>query len=155
VTLRNVAIAEEPGLRPFYRIRDDVPDLPDWVPQLASFDLDTIMLHRWEVKGLEDLVISEDVECVTLEQLLDGVGHIDLLQIDVEGYDAEIVRMFDFERRRPSIVRFEHVHLSSDVHDAAIERLLAYGYGVALETFDTIAYNRADLELEIVAKSSE
>jgi FkbM family methyltransferase len=151
VTLRNVAIAEEAGQRPFYRIRDDVPGLPDWVPQLASFDLDTIMLHRWSFEGLEDLVVQEDVECVTLEALLAGVEHVDLLQIDVEGYDAEIVRMFDFDRRLPSIVRFEHVHLSTKDHEATIERLRGYGYRIALETFDTVAYSGRDYELGIGA----
>src|SRR5712691_3254353 len=36
--LRNVAISEAPKMRTLYAIRDGVPGLPQWAPQLASFD---------------------------------------------------------------------------------------------------------------------
>ena len=41
-----------------------------------------------------------------------GVSRVDLLQIDTEGYDFEIIRMFDHAGVRPAVVRFEHLYLS-------------------------------------------
>lgn len=40
------------------------------------------------------------------------IHRVDLLQIDVEGFDCEILRLFDFKAYRPVIVRFEHINLS-------------------------------------------
>lgn len=41
-----------------------------------------------------------------MSELLAGVDRVDVLQVDVEGYDAEAIRMFPFGRYLPSIVRF-------------------------------------------------
>ena len=37
LSFRQVAVAKARGSKPFYRIRDDVPGLPSWAPELASF----------------------------------------------------------------------------------------------------------------------
>ena len=39
------------------------------------------------------------------------VKKIDLLQIDVEGYDYELLKSFNFERIKPQLIRYEHRHL--------------------------------------------
>lgn len=89
---------------------------------------------------------KEIVPCVTLEALLQahGVGEIDLLQIDTEGYDAEIIRMIDFERRRPAIIRFEHGMpdgiMTQAEFKACVALLMDHGYVVATEYFDAVAY---------------
>lgn len=89
---------------------------------------------------------KEVVSCVTLEELLQGhhVGEIDLLQIDTEGYDAEILRMIDFNRRRPAIIRFEHgmpngIMTHAEL-TACVALLMDHGYVVATEYFDAVAY---------------
>jgi FkbM family methyltransferase len=143
VELRNVALADRGGRRMLYHVPEDAPGVPAWVGQLASFDRATIVAHRHLVPNIDDLIEATAVECVTFEELLDGVERVDLLQIDAEGYDAELVRMFDFERWRPSIVNFESAHLSHDDHDAAMRRLVAHGYGLSQTGFDTIAYAAA------------
>jgi len=136
LSLRNVAIAERDEVRPFYRVADG-PNLPDWAVQLASFDRATILRHG---SNLRDKLVCEDVECLSFESLLAGVDHVDLLQIDAEGYDANLIRLFDFNRWRPSIVQFEHKHLSLADHDAAIRHLVKHGYRVAAGRLDTVAY---------------
>jgi len=65
---------------------------------------------------------------------------LDLLLIDTEGYDLELLELFDFERFRPDIVRFEHVHLSRADWDEAVELLARRGYRVLREEYDTTAY---------------
>ncbi len=138
---RNVAISEQAGTKTLYRIRDDADGVPDWAPGLASFDRETILAHRLEIPDVERLIETEEVECVTLAQLLgDAPEPIDLLIVDVEGYDAEIIRMLDLERFRPGIVHFEHKHLNRRQWEASVEKLLAYGYRVGAGISDTLAY---------------
>jgi FkbM family methyltransferase len=142
LTLRNVAISEKRETRTLYTIREDVPGLPEWAPQVASFDRAVVDGHGLRGPGGEHIVEPYEVECLPLSDLLRGVDRIDLLQIDVEGYDAEIVRMFDFDTYRPRIVRFENRHLARPDHDGAVRRLLDHGYFVALTGPDTIAWHQ-------------
>lgn len=139
LALRQVAIGERDEIRPFYGIASG-PGIPEWTAQLGSFD--PAVPLSWE--GLGDNgrehLISEKVRCMTFESLLSDVDHVDLLQIDVEGYDARLIQLFDFDRWEPSIVQFEHRHLSLADHDAAIRRLVGHGYRVAVGRFDTAAY---------------
>lgn len=139
--LRNVAITDRREQRALYTIRD-APGLPEWASQTASFDRAQVEKHRLAGIDGEDLIETEMVECITLTDLLVDVTHIDLLQVDVEGYDAEIIRMFDFARYRPRVVRFEHAHLRAADHDAAVTRLIEHGYEVAVTLYDTLAWLR-------------
>jgi FkbM family methyltransferase len=136
VELRNVAVGDRDGQRRFYRLREG---MPPWTQQLASFDEANILKHDALVPNLRDNIVSEMIDCVTFETLLTGRDRVDLLQVDAEGYDATLIGLFDFEHWRPSIVQFEHHHLSRSDHDAAIRRLLDRGYRVALSAGDTIA----------------
>lgn len=142
LSLRNVAVADRREKRQLYRIRDDVPGLPEWAPQTASFDRATILRHSEDIPGIEALLETEEVDCVMLDEILAEApdGRIDLLQIDVEGFDHEIIRMLDFERFAPSIIRFEHKHLHAEDYEAALRRLIDNGYRIAFEGPDTLAY---------------
>jgi FkbM family methyltransferase len=139
---RNVAIGERREMKVLYKVKEDVPGLPAWAPQTASFDRATVLSHRALIPGLDDLIETEEVECITLEDLLGDIPaqQVDLLQIDVEGYDHEIVRMLDFARFAPSIIRFEHKHLRPEDYDVTVRRLVEHGYRVAEEGPDVLAY---------------
>lgn len=135
--LRNVAVAEATTTRELWAVREDaMAGLPAWAPQAASFDR-----SKLEGYGFRGRLESYPVECVPFSVLLYGVDHIDLLQIDVEGFDAEVVRLFDFDAYAPRIVRFESKHLSRADHNSAVARLLDYGYRVAIAGEDTIGWH--------------
>lgn len=154
---RQVAVGDRRETRTLYTVADGPGVDPHVAGMLASFDqptllshrqyLQTLLPHRESVPEIDALVRREEVECVPLNDLLvtAPTDHIDLLQIDVEGYDHELVRALDIERFAPSIVRFEHRHLTSDQHQSSIDRLIAHGYRVCLEKMDTLAYRPADL----------
>jgi FkbM family methyltransferase len=137
--LRRVAISDAAGKRTLYVVRNGVAGLPSWAPQVASFDRAHLVAHGMVDHDGAGVIEALEVDCLTFSDILAGVEHVDLLQVDAEGYDAEIVRMFDFARYRPSIVRFESKHLDKDAHDAAVGRLLTHGYSIALTADDTIA----------------
>jgi FkbM family methyltransferase len=139
--LRQVAVSDRRETRTLYTVADE-PGVPHWAGLLASFDRETLLSHREFLPGLDELVRAEEVDCVPLNDLLAEAPteHIDLLQIDVEGYDHELIRILDLERFSPSIVHFEHAHLTLAQHEASVERLIEHGYRVCLEEHDTLAY---------------
>lgn len=122
----NVALAEADGERPFWRVRDDRPGLPDWADQLGSFDRSVILGHSGLIPDLESLIVEERVRAVSFATLVreQKLKRIDLLAIDAEGYDARLLAEFDFARFRPRLVLFERRHLSA-AHDQLATSVLA------------------------------
>jgi FkbM family methyltransferase len=90
---------------------------------------------------LRTLVEAVTVQCLTFEDVLEkyGVSRIDLLQIDTEGYDLEILQMFDFVKYQPTIVHYEHMHLGPKDRATAETMLQAMGYRLYHTTYDTLA----------------
>jgi FkbM family methyltransferase len=137
VSVRNVAVGERDELRTFYSVIDG----PPWAAQLASFDPMSILRYERPDVALRDKLVRTEVQCLTFESLLSDIDRVDLLQIDVEGFDAVLIHLFDFDRWRPSIVQFEHRHLSLVAHEAAVARLAGYGYRIGVSRFDTLGYH--------------
>ena len=57
-----------------------------------------------------------------------AVTHIDLLQIDVEGFDCLILLSYDFTLVHPSVISFEHRHCTADEYQACEAILKREGY---------------------------
>jgi FkbM family methyltransferase len=142
LVFKKVAISDKRGTKILYKVRDSEEDLPEWVIGLASFKLETILSHKPLIPNLENLIDEEIVECMTLSDLFNEiqVKKIDLLQIDVEGYDYEIIKMLDFNQVKPSIIHFEHGHLPIEQFDECLEILINQNYAVTIEKHDTTAY---------------
>jgi FkbM family methyltransferase len=137
----NAAIGDHDGESILYRIKPEAQG-PAWLHQIASFDREVILGHAHMVPNLESMIESEKVRCMTFPTLLDEVGvqTVDMLQVDAEGFDAEILRLFDVAKRTPAIVRFEHKHLSAADHADTLARLVHEGYRFAVCGSDTLAY---------------
>jgi FkbM family methyltransferase len=75
-------------------------------------------------------ISQEAVEVITPKTLLSRyeISRIDLLQIDAEGYDLEVIRIFDIEETKPGAIVFENVGLQNDDYQAALSVLHKAGY---------------------------
>lgn len=137
----NAAIGPHDGTAVLYRIKPDSPG-PSWLPQIAGFDRTMLMKHSSVVPNLESFIQAEEVRCITFATLLKetGVDRIDLLQIDAEGYDAELLHLFDIPSRQPAIVHYEHKHLSVADHERSLGALVDAGYRYAISGENTLAY---------------
>lgn len=67
---------------------------------------------------------------MTLDALVErhGFAGFDLLQIDVEGFDFEVLSSLSLDRYRPAIIQFEHGHLKPSVLTEASRFLSKSGY---------------------------
>jgi FkbM family methyltransferase len=140
LTLVNAAIAATDGRATLYSIRDDAPG-PDWVHGLSSFSREHLLKHDGFVPEIAKYVDEIEVEALTFDTLFQRhpIEPVDVLQIDTEGFDAEVLRLFNVARRRPAIINFEHRHLSEADWNTSVESLIALGYKIAIVNQDTLA----------------
>jgi FkbM family methyltransferase len=139
--LINAAISDRNGTQTLYKVRHDAKG-PEWLHGIASFDKSVLLRHAGSVPGLESMLETQEVRAVTFATLFEecGVDRLDFLQIDTEGYDGEILRLFDFERYKVPIVNFEHKHLSRQDSERSLSLLIDHGYKIAIgRQGDTLA----------------
>ncbi len=72
----------------------------------------------------------EEVKVISPASLLKEykIDKIDLLQIDTEGFDFEVIKMFEIEKTKPHFISFESLHFSEEDKKACMEYLGARGY---------------------------
>jgi FkbM family methyltransferase len=126
----NVAVADANEAREFFYLGETDDDLPKWYDRIGSFSRDTLLKHRSRIPDIEDRIVRCEVPCRTLETLLDqhGVDHVDLIQVDAEGYDFEIIKLIDFKRFKPAVILYEHKHLDEGDRAACATHLESKGY---------------------------
>jgi FkbM family methyltransferase len=141
----NAAIAERDGPVPIYRIKSGMHS-PGWLHQIASFDKSNVMKHAAHISNLDSLIEIEYVRGLTFDTLFKEleIDHVDLLQVDAEGYDSTILRLFDVPYRKPAIIRFEHRHLSAGDYRQIVTMLIAQGYKIAADRADVLAYREPE-----------
>lgn len=117
-----------------------LPNLPAWAEELGSFDRNHILKHVPEV---EPFIQAEEINGLTLAQLFakHQLRHIDVLHIDTEGHDYKVLSQLDLETIRPSIILYEHLHLSPEEKAAAI-RFLKDDYELFEWGMDVLAVSK-------------
>jgi FkbM family methyltransferase len=141
ITVVNSALDKEDGFRPIYKIS---VSNSRWATGLASFDRkileETVKSGYIEIhakkegcflpENKDDFIAEESVKCISAATLLKigGIERIDWLQIDTEGYDFEIIKMFNIGLTRPTVIVFENLLLSHAVKEECSNHLKINGY---------------------------
>lgn len=146
LAFENVAIADADGTAEFHYLpqAESGADIPEWYDALGSFRREVVLSHRRFIPDIDERIASMTVPTVTFDTLCarHGLETVDVVQIDTEGYDYEVIRRIDFERYRPEIVLYEHLHLDASDRGAC-ERLLAdAGFELLSNGMDTLAIHR-------------
>lgn len=143
VRLENAAIAHEDGEVDLYTVDVGQPDLPDWLEGCASLSKEPILKFENEFPNLREHMHVLKIPALTLGSLLNKYEQqtVDLLQIDVEGFDFEVIKMVDYENFKPAIIRFENEHLSPEMREECYDFLMERGYKIAIERPDVMAYS--------------
>jgi FkbM family methyltransferase len=142
----NVAVSATSGAREFFYVSEDassrLDDLPVWHHELGSFDRSHIIQHLGP--RIEPFIVAELLPCVPVAELLakHAVDRIDLVSIDVEGFDYEVLSQLDFTAYRPAAIVFEHLHLSDQERRGANALLDEHGYRRSEFAADTVAVLR-------------
>lgn len=137
----NKAIFEENRAITMYRVKREAIT-KEWEKGIASLSAD----HYKKSKTSVEKIVEETVEAITFEKLIAdyNVNGIDLLQIDAEGYDYNLLKLFPFDKFQPSIINFEHgltYHImTQDQLSEIISMLISHGYKILMKEYDCIAY---------------
>jgi FkbM family methyltransferase len=129
LNLVNAAIAAKDGNVTLYKVENDEKIKHVWQRGTAS------VIPQAE---LTSSVVVKSIRFQTLFKEF-NVNHVELLQIDVEGFDFEIIKLFDFKQIKPSILRYEHRHLSPSDRIACLKLLQELGYKILETQYDTAA----------------
>jgi len=156
LALENVAIAEADGSRPFYYLAkaEDRTGLPRWYDALGSFRRDVLLTHVSRIADIETRIQEMRVPCLSFESLCrkHGVTRVDVLHMDVEGYDWQLLQSIDLARWRPALLVFEHHHLEPAAYAACRAHLEQLGYSLMPERLDTLAVRRVGLSRRLAAR---
>jgi FkbM family methyltransferase len=157
VVFENCAIADRSGTAELYRLDVDpvAHGFPEWLSQLSSLKEER-MTDLWDRYESDQEMkkfylkhrVQETVRCITFQELLrrNQIEKVDLLQIDVEGYELEILRTIDFRSVPVRFVNYECVLLQNEKPRA--EKLMRkWGYRHVDFFQDTFCYKRADAHL--------
>jgi|SaaInlStandDraft_5_1057022.scaffolds.fasta_scaffold28429_2 FkbM family methyltransferase len=137
----NKAIYKNNQKLSIYRVKAN-NSLPEWTKGIASVNPE----HFKKSKLDNSQMCEEIVDAVTFNTLLTDykVLDCDLLQIDTEGYDIEVIKMFPFSQIKPKIIHFEHGLddgvMSNDDFLEVSRILLDYKYKIIMKKYDCIAY---------------
>ena len=153
MVFENVAIAEHAGRKTMIRVDPEAVELgrvPYWAKGIGSFFHDRNALggqriSEEEFATIRPHIISETVRCDTLENLFrkHNIHKVDLLQIDVEGYDYQVLKQVDFSRLRPRVIRMEWYNLPQHEKQMSLDLLKKWGYRTSQLEFDLIAWHSA------------
>ncbi len=141
VSCCHAAIGPSDGSVKMYMVRSDVAGLPYWASQLASLRYEVIASHEDRIPGLREWIVEVDVPSRRLSTLIREATfpRVDLLAIDVEGYDFEVVKQIDQLEQLPQMVYYEHRHLSESDYQQSLTFLRDRGYRTSSIEGDTFA----------------
>lgn len=141
VSLIQDAIGTEDGNAILFKVKtgsqSDAGQSSGW----ASFDKAQLVKHKVPERDIEEI----KVPCLTMKSLLAKfqLGKVDLLQIDTEGFDAEIVQMALNLPSPPDCINFEHINLSVETKRNLFNQLKDHGYVWTHDKYNTLALHRA------------
>jgi FkbM family methyltransferase len=166
IQMENVAIADSISLMDMYRISfcND-----RWANGLTTFEKETLqkkvddgdierIARKKGVKvpaNYDDYIERFKVECKTFDFLRAKyeIGEVDVLQVDVEGFDYQLIKLYDLSRNKPKVIVFESKHLDETEYAEAMSYFKEHGYEAKRLKGDTIAV-RQDFKtgIEILGK---
>lgn len=141
LTLLNAAISEQDGWRTMYTVRRD-DTAPETAHLYSSFRKEVLLRQTQWVPDVAQRIEEQQVRCISFATLLKETKgrNVDILLMDTEGYDLNILKMIDFLQLQPSIICYEHAHLSRAERGEAAELLLRQGYRLTSDNSDTVGY---------------
>jgi FkbM family methyltransferase len=97
----------------------------------------------------EKRISYEEVPVISPKTLLRkfNIQTIDLLQVDAEGFDLEVIRIFDVPKTLPKAIIFENVNHSKEELDACYQMLKTNGYQLKKFGRDTLAVHQSEVEM--------
>jgi FkbM family methyltransferase len=113
IYFENVAVAAKSGIATLYQLGVNPADYgyPEWLSQLSSLKEDRIShlvndeIRQFYLKNR----VAHEVDCIDFNALVTryALTKIDVLQIDIEGYEYELMKTIDFDSLPVRFINYE------------------------------------------------
>ena len=143
----NKAINKVAGNVKLYKVDSSKIELyPDWVKGIASFNLNHLTKFEFIKK---EHILEERVKAEPLMNIINkcNLSGFDYFQVDTEGYDYEVVDMFDFKKYKPKMVKAEYVNLSMEEKKKIKTKLRSNRYYVFFQGLDIVGIDMKRIKL--------
>lgn len=137
------AIYKESKMLKLYQLNElGLKKLPDWGQGLGSFSKDYLL--KFEKIKKEDIEF-EYVNGIPFKTIIEkySLNTLDYLQIDTEGFDAEIIKMIDFGKVSLRMIKFEIKYLEPNEMDSITNLFKVYNYHFVKMHGDMVAYSKS------------
>jgi FkbM family methyltransferase len=138
------AIAAEKGAMTMYTLDCSGGRLPGWAHGVGTLSQEQIRKFGDQIENIESYIRSDEVQCITVAELLDRAAHRDpdIIVVDAEGFDHLILSQFDFARLSTRLVIYETESMAkADAADLA-RKLEQGGFALFEADQDTVALKR-------------
>ena len=152
IKVLNAALDENDGSKPIYKI---AISNSRWATGLTSFNRKVLEMAvesgsvdiQAKKEGIalpkkkDEYISEEKVLCISTTTLLKKykIEKIDWLQIDTEGFDYEVIKMFNIMQTKPTVISYENMHLSESDKQSCVEYLISNGYKIRNFDGNTLA----------------
>jgi FkbM family methyltransferase len=122
---------------------------PSFARQISSFDKEHVIKHFSKELRIEDYIIELHVPSLSIEQVMHKycIEKLDILHIDVEGFEFKLLINTDLSRVNPRILNFETFHLCESDKKSLFQYLGNSGYEIFDFGWDSVAIKN-DLQLQ-------
>jgi FkbM family methyltransferase len=138
------AIAAQRGAMTMYTLDCSGGRLPGWAHGVGTLSHEQIRKFGDQIDNIESYIRSDEVQCITVAELLDRAAprDPDIIVVDAEGFDHLILSQFDFTKLSAKLVIYETESMcKADAADLA-RRLERGGFAIFEAEQDTIALKR-------------
>jgi FkbM family methyltransferase len=138
------AIAAKNSVMTMYTLDCSGGRLPGWAHGVGTLSHEQIRKFGDQIDDIESYIRTDEVQCITVADLLDRAAHRDpdIIVVDAEGFDHQILSQFDFAGLSTKLVIYETESMArADAADLA-RKLEEGGFATFEAEQDTIALKR-------------
>lgn len=159
----NAALDHESGEKPIYKIAFSQARWATGLTTFKKFSLEKVIASGYVEKAAkkegvklpankENYIKRETISCISLDLLLQkyNLKNIDWLQIDTEGFDFEIIKMFRIDQTKPKVIVYENDHLKEDEKQQCLELLTKHRYQIKKFGKNTVAMRNTGLNVPLI-----
>jgi FkbM family methyltransferase len=138
------AVGANNGVVTMYTLDCSGGRLPGWAQGVGTLSYEQICKCGDQIEDIKAYIRSDEVECITVGDLLDRAAHRDpdIIVVDAEGFDHVILSQFNFAQLSTKLVIYETDNMSKADADDLSQKLEAVGFAVFEVGQDTIALKR-------------
>lgn len=91
-----------------------------WIPQISSLKLNFIKDHQRFTNNETIQYEQLHLQCINFSSLIQkyNITDVELLKIDVEGFDYNLITDWPYNKIRPKYIQFEAAHLDGNMNQS-------------------------------------